>query len=150
MPPAMRNETQTAAPAPSPAAPRSEKIPAPTIEPTPMNAACRTLRRGDGVPVVAVIASNRCEAVVISRRDGRRRRFRAASPEPDDVYVRRPNGQPTARCMVGARGFEPLTSSASRKRSTPELSARASGCYRTSFEAGTGIEPVYRVLQPLA
>ena len=31
--------------------------------------------------------------------------------------------------MVGARGFEPLTSSASRKRSTPELSAR--GRHRT-------------------
>jgi hypothetical protein len=27
--------------------------------------------------------------------------------------------------VVGARGFEPLTSSASRKRSPPELSARA-------------------------
>ncbi len=28
-------------------------------------------------------------------------------------------------CVVGARGFEPLTSSASRKRSPPELSARS-------------------------
>ena len=37
--PAMRNEIHTAAPATSPAVPSSEKIPAPTIEPTPMNAA---------------------------------------------------------------------------------------------------------------
>jgi hypothetical protein len=35
----MRNESQTAAPATSPAAPSSAKMPAPTIEPTPMNAA---------------------------------------------------------------------------------------------------------------
>ena len=43
--------------------------------------------------------------------------------------------------IVGARGFEPLTSSVSRKRSTPELSARSSAWYRRA-EAGTGIEPV--------
>ena len=43
--------------------------------------------------------------------------------------------------LVGARGFEPLASSASRKRSTPELSARSSAWYRRA-EAGTGIEPV--------
>src|SRR5262252_2334182 len=42
--PARRNDTHTAAPATSPAAPRSAKIPAPTIDPTPMNAAWRTLR----------------------------------------------------------------------------------------------------------
>ena len=41
--PASRNEIHTAAPATSPAAPSSEKIPAPTMAPTPMNAACRTL-----------------------------------------------------------------------------------------------------------
>src|SRR5215472_1572799 len=42
--PARRNDTHTAAPATSPAAPSSAKIPAPTIDPTPMNAAWRTLR----------------------------------------------------------------------------------------------------------
>src|SRR6516164_6788159 len=42
--PARRNDTHTAAPATAPAAPRSAKIPAPTIDPTPMNAAWRTLR----------------------------------------------------------------------------------------------------------
>ena len=41
MAPARRNEIQTAAPATSPAAPSSAKIPAPTIAPTPMNAAWR-------------------------------------------------------------------------------------------------------------
>ena len=39
-----RNDSQTAAPATSPAAPSRAKIPAPTIAPTPMNAACRTER----------------------------------------------------------------------------------------------------------
>ena len=39
MMPAIMNESQTAAPATSPAGPSSEKIPAPTIAPTPMNAA---------------------------------------------------------------------------------------------------------------
>src|SRR4029453_11713991 len=51
--------------------------------------------------------------------------------------------------LVGARGFEPLASSASRKRSTPELSARSPAWYRRA-EAGPGIGPVYRVLQTLA
>ena len=41
MAPARRKEIQTAAPATSPAAPSSAKIPAPTIAPTPMNAAWR-------------------------------------------------------------------------------------------------------------
>ena len=46
MPPASANDSQTAAPATSPAAPSSEKMPAPTIAPTPMNAACRVLTGG--------------------------------------------------------------------------------------------------------
>jgi hypothetical protein len=37
--PASWNESQTAAPATWPAAPSSEKMPAPTMAPTPMNAA---------------------------------------------------------------------------------------------------------------
>jgi hypothetical protein len=45
MAPAITNESQTAAPATSPAAPRNAKIPAPTIEPTPMTAACLTVSR---------------------------------------------------------------------------------------------------------
>jgi hypothetical protein len=47
--------------------------------------------------------------------------------------------------LVGARGFEPLTSSVSGKRSPTELSARGGEWYRTiraCLEAGTGIEPV--------
>jgi hypothetical protein len=47
----------------------------------------------------------------------------------------------TCDFSVGARGFEPLASSASRKRSTPELSARSPAWYSRA-EAGTGIEPV--------
>ena len=48
--PASANATQTALPATSPAVPSSEKMPAPTIAPTPMNAAWRvvTWRRRDG------------------------------------------------------------------------------------------------------
>ena len=41
--PARRNESQTADPAMTAAWPRRAKIPAPTIEPMPMNAAPRTL-----------------------------------------------------------------------------------------------------------
>ena len=51
-------------------------------------------------------------------------------------------------CLVGARGFEPLTSSVSRKRSPPELSARA--LIVAGLEAGTGIEPVCEALQASA
>src|SRR6476620_4066510 len=40
----MRKDSHTAAPATSPAAPSSAKMPAPTMAPTPMNAACRTDR----------------------------------------------------------------------------------------------------------
>src|SRR5690242_1711621 len=40
----MRKDSHTAAPATSPAAPSRAKIPAPTMAPTPMNAACRTDR----------------------------------------------------------------------------------------------------------
>ena len=43
MAPAMRKDTHTAEPATAPAAPSSAKIPAPTMEPTPMNAAWMTV-----------------------------------------------------------------------------------------------------------
>jgi hypothetical protein len=49
---------------------------------------------------------------------------------------------------VGDSGFEPLTSSASRKRSPPELIAHIT--LWTAREAAPGIEPGYRVLQTLA
>src|SRR5215467_12176131 len=42
--PAMRNDSHTAAPATARAAPSRAKMPAPTIDPTPMNAAWRMLR----------------------------------------------------------------------------------------------------------
>jgi hypothetical protein len=53
------------------------------------------------------------------------------------------------RSRVGARGFEPLTSSVSGKRSPTELSARVATVSSdlSSFEAGTGIEPVWGALQ---
>ena len=52
---------------------------------------------------------------------------------------------------VGDSGFEPLTSSASRKRSPPELIARTWYSFARPFrEAAPGIEPGYRVLQTLA
>jgi hypothetical protein len=57
-------------------------------------------------------------------------------------------GPVTRAFAVGARGFEPLTSSASRKRSPPELSAR--GDIVSGLEAGTGIEPVCEALQASA
>jgi hypothetical protein len=57
--------------------------------------------------------------------------------------------------VVGATGFEPVTSSVSGKRSPAELRARGVdhtgwwGLLRT-VEAVPGIEPGYRVLQTLA
>src|SRR6516164_1255390 len=60
--PAIRNDSHTAAPATSPAAPSSAKIPAPTIAPTPMKAAWRTDRyffsggAAPGLPVSSISA----------------------------------------------------------------------------------------------
>src|SRR4029078_6147621 len=53
--PARTNDSQTALPATSPADPSNEKIPAPTIDPTPMNAASRVLtyRRVPESPAIA-------------------------------------------------------------------------------------------------
>ena len=47
----MRNDTHTAAPATSPAAPSSEKMPAPTMAPTPMNAAWRVVSDASGIGI---------------------------------------------------------------------------------------------------
>ena len=47
--PASRNESQTAEPATAPAWPRSAKMPAPTIAPTPRNAAPMTVSCFGGV-----------------------------------------------------------------------------------------------------
>jgi hypothetical protein len=58
--------------------------------------------------------------------------------------------------LVGATGFEPVTSSVSGKRSPAELRARAARSYgvgaaaANGLEAVPGIEPGYRVLQTLA
>jgi hypothetical protein len=64
------------------------------------------------------------------------------------LKTERKKGPLTYEVLVGARGFEPLTSSASRKRSPPELSAR--GDIVSGLEAGTGIEPVCEALQASA
>jgi hypothetical protein len=45
MMPAIRKDSQTAEPATAPAAPSSAKIPAPTIDPTPMKVAWTTVIR---------------------------------------------------------------------------------------------------------
>jgi hypothetical protein len=52
-------------------------------------------------------------------------------------------------CVVGATGFEPVTSSVSGKRSPAELRARGPD-HIERVEAVPGIEPGYRVLQTLA
>ena len=58
---------------------------------------------------------------------------RMSWPGLPSLTVRQPGND-----RVGATGFEPVTSSASRKRSSPELSAPI----LMSCEATTGIEPV--------
>src|SRR6476620_5960488 len=51
MTPARAKDSQTAEPATSPAVPSSEKMPAPTIAATPMDAACPVLMYFRGAPV---------------------------------------------------------------------------------------------------
>src|SRR5690242_9555465 len=52
----------------------------------------------------------------------------------------------TCGYMVGDTGFEPVTSSVSRKRATTAPIARM----ELSYEVGTGFEPVYTDLQSVA
>ena len=49
--------------------------------------------------------------------------------------------------LVGDTGFEPVTSSVSRKRATAAPIARGEA---VQFEVGTGFEPVYTDLQSVA
>ncbi len=57
IPPARRNDTHTAAPATSPAGASSEKMPAPTMAPMPMNAAWRTVSFVDRALSVASMST---------------------------------------------------------------------------------------------
>src|SRR5918995_5696240 len=68
MMPAIRNDSQTAEPATAPAAPRSAKMPAPTIEPTPMNVACSTVMRRS----VGGVVTESSPGVLITRRSALR------------------------------------------------------------------------------
>ena len=70
--PAITNETQTAEPATSPAAPSSEKIPAPTMAPTPMKAAWRADNVVRALPASADIlaVSSRVDRWTTPRRVG--------------------------------------------------------------------------------
>ena len=60
-------------------------------------------------------------------------------------FSRKENGLWPAVSLVGDTGFEPVTSSVSRKRSPTELIALAVGA-----EVETGFEPVYTALQAVA
>src|SRR3954471_2590250 len=100
MTPARRNEIQTAAPATSPAAPSSEKMPAPTIAPTPMNAACDvdTYRRGDegGASACSTVATGTAASAIVLTLRGRRR---AALASADSTP--RPRSQVAAAAQGG-------------------------------------------------
>src|SRR5205809_6434661 len=103
-------------------------------------------RRASATPGIASEPLARLEqrlqaACQLSGQDGRH----DPGPAPE-----KKEGPVTRAFVVGARGIEPLTSSASRKRSTPELSARAPDPTARDLEARPGIEPVYRVVKPLA
>src|SRR5688500_6648196 len=72
----MRNESQTAAPATSPAAPSSAKMPAPTMAPTPMKAACRTDNRAGWALAVMVLTTPAPVSAASAVTDEQRRRQR--------------------------------------------------------------------------
>src|SRR5215467_10280697 len=76
MTPAIRNDSHTAAPATAPAAPSSAKIPAPTIAPTPMNAACRTFK-------CLGASSGAFTSSAIAHPSVWRRRLPSSAPAPD-------------------------------------------------------------------
>jgi hypothetical protein len=82
----------------------------------------RLARRGSG-------AGSRANSTTGWRRDSRDRWHVRGKGEIS--MATRDRVRVPAVLSVGARGFEPLTSSASRKRSPPELSARGFGCYRS-------------------
>ena len=58
-------------------------------------------------------------------------------------------GRLPATSLVGGRGFEPLTSSVSRKRSPPELTAPARQCYRRDSRRGPESNRCARLCRPL-
>ena len=94
--PAIRNDSHTADPATAPAAPSRAKIPAPTIEPTPMNVAWMTVIRFFGTVVdMGASPRRRAPASSLARRlppgPGQR------NPSPVRVRV-------MARVQVQARG----------------------------------------------
>ena len=100
------------------------RLPPEPIAPTLARAAVAAV--GSGLPEAVRPISKLLTTEIVSNAS------RHASMDPSEEIM---------GLLVGARGFEPLASSASRKRSTPELSARSSAWYRRA-EAGTGIEPV--------
>jgi hypothetical protein len=73
--------------------------------------------REEESPLASTAEGNRC----ITHHVGRRATHLLESTR---ARVFRDEGLPPWVLLVGARGFEPLTSSVSRKRSPPELSAR--------------------------
>ena len=73
-----------------------------------------------------------------------------SSPNVPRAFERIRKWPLTCGYMVGDTGFEPVTSSVSRKRATTAPIARVSREARGYFEVETGFEPVYTDLQSVA